>query len=134
MELTEEFKEARKATQFGGERANPQSQEMGIKPWSIRNQMRLLATEEIEFDDDGNFDEKIRGRHSRARAIALKILHKAMKGESRATQTAIDNIDGKVPEEFRMKELNEILNGPTEVLEDMILSAAAEIQSQHRDK
>ena len=134
MATPEQLAEAGKATRFGSERdpglaarygsenANMHSSdpENANKPWSIQKAMRRLAAQEIEFDDNGKFDDKIRGKHTRAQAGALKALNKMLQGDARFTEICLDRIDGRVEQTINMKDLNAVLTADDDILDQII--------------
>jgi hypothetical protein len=123
---TDQFLEAAKATQFGGERANPRYNEMdGNKPWSIKRNMTALAMKEI---DDETMQELFKGKHTIAYRIALRNLHKAMMGDAKHTEIALDRLDGKVESPISIREYKDILDKDDDYLKQMILDGAEEIK------
>ncbi len=119
---TPEFEEGRKATQFGGPRANPHSSELGVKPWSVQHNMRILAAVEIDLGSKDALKELSKGRRSIAYAGALKALSKMLQGDARFTEICLDRIDGKVEQTFSLKDFNAIKDAPTEVLMEKVKS------------
>lgn len=94
-----------KATQFDGERANPQSQNaQSNKPWSIHNSIRYFSAQPVD-EDETPVDEEARkrpmkhmlGRNpTRAERIALKAVSLAEEGDIRAMEFVTERVDGKV--------------------------------------
>lgn len=87
----------RAATQFGGERANPQSQNANSnKPWSIRNSVRYYAAQRIDIEDKNALKKLTKKNPTISENIAMAALAKAMKGDMRAIEYTTDQIDGKL--------------------------------------
>lgn len=103
---SDEFKraraEARKATQFGGERANPRRQDIpdAPAPWSIRNSFRRICAADIDPHDKNSFHKVLGKKITVAQAIAAAIVYKAIGGDIGAAKEVMDNVDGKLPEHF----------------------------------
>lgn len=144
MATPEQLAEIGKATRFGSENdpgiatrfhtpggnPSPQDDPSLNKPWSIHNQLRRIAAQEIDFDDENVLEEKIKGKRTKAYAVAFKALSKAMKGDMKAVEYATNRIDGKMEQAFSMKGIKELMEAPDEVLNDMILAGAAKINSE----
>lgn len=89
--------EARKATQYGGERPNPQAQDNPAynKPHSIEKSLRYLAGQPIDLTKK-DLMEHLPAKPTGAQIIAAQVITKAMKGDMRAVETCLERIDGKV--------------------------------------
>lgn len=88
----------RAATQFNGERANPQRQDIpgANKPWSVRNSVRYLGAQRIDPDDPKAI-RKLLGKNPTASMLAAaNCVTRAIKGDHRAFESMIDQIDGKL--------------------------------------
>lgn len=95
--------EHRAATQFGGERANPQAQDIpdGNKPWSVKGSIRYLShieldQEDIDLDEMGFVKKLIRTKFTAPQMQAARALAKGMCGDLAAIGFTTDQIDGKV--------------------------------------
>lgn len=87
----------RQATQFGGERGNPQSQNANSnKPWSIRNSVRYYAAQRIDIEDKAALKKLMSKKSTISENIAIATLAKAMKADMRAVEYVTDQIDGKL--------------------------------------
>jgi hypothetical protein len=116
----EALEKSRAATQFNGERANPQSQEIGTKPWSIRNSMRYLARQEIDQADPQAFKKMLPPKPTIAQVIAANALAKATKADMRAVEFATDQIDGKLAQATLNADLSSVVNSTDEQLYEII--------------
>lgn len=94
---TEEFREARKATQFGGERANPQRQSVtgAPAPWSIRNRLKYLLSQEINPDDKNAVRKLLGNKATAGDLIVARMITAAIEGDIRAANYIIEHTDGK---------------------------------------
>lgn len=91
------YKKPPAATQFGGDRANKQSQDAGgNKPWSIRHSVQYLARQQIDMSDPNAFKNMLPAKPTIAQVIAANTLAKASKADMRAVEYATDQIDGKL--------------------------------------
>lgn len=102
----EQLAEARKATQFKeGNKPVSINDPNSNKPWSIRNQMRLLAAKQFTATDPKAITKELKD-HMRdrdgktctgARLIAIKMFEKVIKNASGdMTERFIENVEGKL--------------------------------------
>jgi hypothetical protein len=90
----------RKGTQFGqpgGNKTNYENRQAN-KPWSIRNQCRRLAAQEVDENDKNAVQKLLPKNPTLAQLIAVNTLVKATKGDMRAVEWATENVDGKLPQ------------------------------------
>ena len=116
-DITEQTKEYR----FGKDgHADPVAAAKKARPWSIRNQIRYLAAQEVSAEETNESAYKLKGKVTRAQRIAMKLLQKADEGDAKAIDTAIENIDGKVAQPNINADLAAIQNMSDEQLADII--------------
>jgi hypothetical protein len=107
-------------TRFGQPGGNKQSQELNVKPWSIRNSMRYLARQEIDQSDPQAFKKMLPPKPTIAQVIAANALAKATKADMRAVEFATDQIDGKLTQTMVQTDLESIRNMTDEQLSEIV--------------
>lgn len=91
------LEENRAATQFGGSKSNPRSQDgVGNRPWSIRCAIRHLAAQRVDPSDSQAIQKLLGKNPSIAQVIAANVIAKGIKADMRAAEYLTDQIDGKL--------------------------------------
>lgn len=97
-----------------------QATKMGPPKWSIRKQLAYLAAQEVDINDAGAV-KKLLGRNPTiAQCIASALLTKASKGHTDAINSAMENIDGKLPQTNINAEYDAIKGMSEEELDELI--------------
>ncbi len=126
------YKKPPSGTQFGGDRANPQSQNAGgNKPWSIRNSLGYLARQQIDQNDAKAFQKILPKNPTVAQLIAANALAKATKADMRAVEYVTEQIDGKLAQTNLNADLAAIMGMSDDELRKLVdvgqhINAAAE--------
>jgi hypothetical protein len=99
-----------------------QATKMGPPKWSTRKQLAYLAAQNININDPKAFKNLLGDNPTVATVIAAALLTKASKGHTDAINSALDNIDGKLPQTNINAEYEAIKDAGEEEL-DAIISA-----------
>jgi hypothetical protein len=93
---------------------------MGPPKWSIRKQLAYLAAQNIDINDPKAFKSLLGDNPTVATVIAAALLTKASKGHTDAINSALDNIDGKLPQTNINAEYEVIKDASDEELDAII--------------
>jgi hypothetical protein len=114
--------EARKPTQFGGEKSPDLRQNIpgAPKPWSYRNIARHMSAQRISSKDPQAIQKLLSDEPTIAERITAAAITKASKGDMRAIEYLTDQVDGKVAQTNINADIAEIQNMTEEQLHEII--------------
>lgn len=75
---------------------------MGPPKWSIRKALSHMAVQEVDPNDKSAMRKLLGPKPTLAQVIAAALLMKASKGFTDAINLAIENIDGRLPQETQL--------------------------------
>ena len=104
---------------FGGEAANPQSQNAGAaKPWSYRSAARYISAQRVDMSDPKALGKLTPKNPTVAELIIANTVAKASKGDMRAVEYLTEQVDGKVAQTNINAEFAQIMNMTDEQIDE----------------
>lgn len=127
------LEENRAKTQFGGERGNTRRQDNpnANKPWSVRNAVRYLGAQRIDPSDPKAIQKALGNNPTCAQLAAASCVTRAIKGEQRAFESMVEQIDGKLIQtniNADLEDVRQISDHDREILDSYVRSKLNDVQ------
>ena len=107
-----------------GDPNGPDPSVAGRKAWSARHAMRYMMAQEIELDENGEVSQthlkKLGRRTKTANVIAARQIDAALRGDPRAADFVIENVEGKLVQTNLNADLDAVMKADDDELRAII--------------